>query len=27
MSEPARTSPDIPRFRYTAALANQIEAK
>ena len=27
MPAPVRTSPDIPRFRYNAALANEIEAK
>jgi leucyl-tRNA synthetase len=27
MTEPARTSSDVPRHRYNAALANEIEAK
>ena len=27
MSDPVRTTPDVPQFRYNAALANEIEAK
>ena len=27
MSDPERSTPEIPRFRYNAALANEIEAK